>query len=102
VSGLLRTLLLGDIGNWSHISDVENRAQILESHFKQNKKLDEEQSQSIIELELAFANLINLLLEKEMITGDEISAVISNAESDAKEAMKRYNSIINPSLNRNI
>ncbi len=88
MSGLFRTLILGDIGNWLHTRDVEEQADITAFHMRLNQTLDDEQTRSIIELELAFANLLQLLQSKGILNDQEITQLVDNTESDANKIMK--------------
>ena len=96
--GLFRTLILGDIGNWLHIRDVEEQADTTAFHLRLNKALDEEQTHSIVEMELAFANLLHLLQHKGILSETEISQLVDTTESDANQIMKLNNRTISTKL----
>ncbi len=98
MSGLFRTLILGDIGNWLHISDVEEQANTTAFHMRLNKALDEEQTRSLVEMELAFANLLHLLHKKGILSETEISQLVDTTESDANKIMKLKNRTISTKL----
>lgn len=98
MSGLLRAFILGDLGNWLHTSELEERTDTLAGRLDLKRKLDEEQSQSIIELELAFAGLIGLLQKKGLLTNGEINTLIQNAENEAKDVIRLKNRLLNPTI----
>ncbi len=96
--GFLRTLILGDFGNWLHTAEVEKRTDIVEGQLQLKRKLDQQQTHSIFELELAFAGLLTLLREKKVLSDTEIGQLVEKAELQAKELLLQKNRLVNPSI----
>jgi hypothetical protein len=98
MSGLLRSLILGDLGNWSHTAEVEKRTELLEGHLQLKRRLDQEQTLSIFELELAFAGLLARLREKNLLSDTDINGLVEDAEVRAKELLDMKNRHVNASI----
>lgn len=93
-------MVFGDLGNWAHTKEVEEQADTNAFQLRLKKALDNEQSLSIIELELAFASTLHLLNKKGILSESEITEILDSAEAGAEKIMKQKNRTINASLRK--
>ena len=98
MSGLFRTLIFCDLGNWHHTQEVENAADTNAFRIRVKEKLDNEQTLSIMELELVIAGVVTKLMEKGLLSENEVTEIITKAEEESDQTLKNKHRLINPSL----
>ena len=93
-----RTLLLGDIGNRLDIEDTERDLASLKREIRgafhkdmsQDKKIDTLISENA-ELKLYLASLIRLLVTKDIVSPEELTAVVAKVDAEDGSADGQYN-----------
>jgi hypothetical protein len=91
MSGFIKQLLFGDVGNWWQSNKVENDSIRQRNKIRENislvHKSDNDQEKRIIQLEIIAGSLLGVIREKDLIDEDELKNIIDLAESEAKLAM---------------
>ena len=91
MSGFIKQLLFGDLGNWWQTHKVDN-----DSIPKRNKirekisvihQSDHDQEKRIIQLEIIAGSLLGVIREKDLIDEDELKKILDLAESEASLAV---------------
>lgn len=100
MAGLIRTILLKDIGNWWHTLDVERKAKKLERQINAQKTDERNQALSVYALELTLGGLIDALRDKKILSDEEIHHLMTSAEKKSQELVARSHPLPTPKLRR--
>lgn len=91
MSGFIKQLLFGDMGNWWQTSKVENDSIRQRNKIRENisvvHKTDNDQEKRIIQLEIIAGSLLGVIREKNLIDEDELKNILDLAESESRLAM---------------
>lgn len=95
--GWLRTILLGDIGNRLDIEDSEQEIERLKSaaRWSDRKRMaNEDQLESVIaqnaELKLYLAATLRLLMEKGVVSREDIQAMLNRVDQQDGKTDRKY------------
>ena len=92
MSGFIKQLLFGDVGNWWQSSKIENDSKRQRNKIRENisviHKSDGDQEKRIIQLEIIAGSLLGVIRENDLIDEDELKKILDLAESEAKLAMQ--------------
>jgi hypothetical protein len=93
MSGLLRGLVFGDIGNWWHTLDVEgesiNQRNKLRQALLENYAIDKDQEARIIQLEIVAGTLMAILKDNKLISDQDLERIIDTAETETGNIMTK-------------
>jgi hypothetical protein len=92
MSGFIKQLLFGDVGNWRRIHKIEKNSIRHRSKIRDNAsvvhKSDSDQEKRIIQLEIIAGSLLAIIREKDLIDEPELKSILDFAESEAKLAVQ--------------
>lgn len=90
MSGFIKQLLFGDVGNWWQTHKVENDSIRQRNKIRDNisviHKSDNDQEKRIIQLEIIAGSLLGIIREKDLIDEDGLKSILDLAESEARLA----------------
>ncbi len=88
MSGLLRTLVFGDFGNWHHSLENQEINVKQRNHIRrainENYAIDADQEKRIIQLEVLCGALLGMLRENDVLTNEEIEAILASVEQSTE------------------
>ncbi|MFK8028128.1 MAG: hypothetical protein AB8C40_08745 [Gammaproteobacteria bacterium] len=91
MSGFIKQLLFGDVGNWWHAAKVDDDSIRQRNKIRDNisviRKSDNDQEKRIIQLEIIAGSLLGIIREKELIDEEELKKILDLAESEANLAL---------------
>ncbi len=91
MSGFIKQLLFGDMGNWWQTTKVENDSIRQRNKIRDNisviRQSDNDQEKRIIQLEIIAGSLLGVIREKELIDEEELKNILDLAESEADLAL---------------
>ena len=87
MSGLFRSLIFGDLGNWHYsnenqVSGIRHRNNIRKA-LKTNYDIDADQEKRLIQLEVLCGSLISMMQEKGMLDNEEIESILKMVDESA-------------------